>query len=95
MTGKHVAAISVGTGAVAGGPEIDITLDAEGSAALAAVTGQLAVQEPPQSQLAIYVHGEVQSSPFVSQSIQGGSVVITGGFTTAQAQAIVDGLVQH
>jgi len=95
VTGNQVASISVAKSAVVGSPEIDITLDAKGSAALAAITGQLAGNDPTRSQLAVYVHGQVQSSPSVSQSIQGGSVVITGDFTTAQAQAIVDGLVQH
>lgn len=95
VTGSQVQTIAVGTGLVSGTAEIDITLDAAGAAALAAVTGEVSQLPEPRTELAIYVHGRVQSAPYVSSAIEGGSMIIRGDFTTAQAQAIVDSLMTH
>ena len=37
----------------------------------------------------------MQSAPTVTEAIVGGAVVISGDFTTSQAQTIVDGLLRH
>jgi preprotein translocase subunit SecD len=95
VTGGQVATIAVGDSSGGGGADIDVTLDDAGSAALASITGELSVKSPPQSQLAIYVLGQVQSAPTVSEEIVGGAVVINGDFTTAQAQEIVERLLNH
>jgi len=95
VTGGQVATLAVGDSSAGGGAEIDVTLDAAGSTALTSITEELSVKSPPQSQLAIYVLGQVQSAPTVSEAILGGAVVISGDFTTSQAQEIVDGLLQH
>jgi preprotein translocase subunit SecD len=90
--GDQVSSVSVQDSAAGGTVEIHVDLDDTGTAALANVTKELATKPAPQSQLAIYVHGRVQSAPVVMAPLTSGTVVIAGDFTKAQAQQIVDGL---
>jgi len=69
-----------------------VALDDAGTAALANVTKELAAKPAPQSQLAIYVHGRVQSAPVVMTPLTAGDLIIAADFTKAQAQQLVDGL---
>jgi preprotein translocase subunit SecD len=92
VSGEQVASVTVQDSATGGTAEIQVALNDAGTAALSTMTTDLAGKASPQSQLAVYVHGRVQSAPTVMAPITTGSVTITGDFTKAQAQQIVDGL---
>lgn len=92
VTGSQVSSLSVQDAAAGGTAEIQVALDDAGTAALANVTKELAAKPAPQSQLAIYVHGRVQSAPVVMAPLTSGDLTIAGDFTKAQAQQLVDGL---
>jgi preprotein translocase subunit SecD len=92
VTGNQVSAVSVQDSAGSGTSQIQVTFDHAGTAALATLTTQLAAKSEPQSQMAIYVHGRVQSAPLVMAPITAGVVAIAGNFTKAKAQQLVDGL---
>jgi len=93
IVGAQVSSLSVQDSASGGTAEIQVALDDSGTAALANLTKELASRPAPQSQLAIYIHGRAQSAPTVMEPITSGSITITGNFTKAQAQQLVDGLV--
>jgi preprotein translocase subunit SecD len=91
--GAQVSSLSVQDSSVGGAAEIQVILDGSGKAALANLTKELVSKPAPQSQVAIYIHGRVQSAPAVMEPITSGALTITGDFTRAQAQQLVDGLV--
>jgi preprotein translocase subunit SecD len=90
VSGDHVASVS-DPKASSGGPpwQIEVALDSTGKAALAALTQDLATKTPPQSQMAIYVHGRVRSAPLVMQPITAGIVAIACACTQMQADQLV------
>lgn len=72
-------------------PEVTMSFNKEGSTKFAAVTKKMA--ETAQitgeiQRLAIVLDGEVESSPSVKEEISGGSAVISGSFTYAEAQSL-------
>ncbi|MEU9074805.1 protein translocase subunit SecD [Kitasatospora sp. NPDC048538] len=80
---KAQATIDTQTGA---GWQVQLQFNGTGTDAFAKVTGQLATQTPPTNQFAIVLDNEVVSHPQVNGPIPGGSAVITGRFTQAEAQ---------
>lgn len=65
---------------------ISLTLDADGSSALADVTGELSA-DGASGQVAVLMDGTVIASPSVSSKIEGGKINVSGGFTESQAYA--------
>lgn len=65
---------------------ISLTLDADGSTALADVTGELSA-DGASGQVAVLMDGTVIASPSVSSKIEGGKINVSGGFTESQAYA--------
>jgi preprotein translocase subunit SecD len=92
VSGEQIATATVEDSAVAGTAEIRVSLNEAGTAALSTMTAELAGKAAPQSQLAIYSQGQVQSAPAVMEPIITGSVVIAGDFSREQAQRILDGI---
>ncbi len=92
VIGDQIASVSVQDSASGGTSEIQVTLNDAGTSALSKMTTDLASKSDPQSQMAIYIHGRVQSAPSVMAPITTGAVTVAGDFTHAQAQQIVDGL---
>ncbi|MEU8927176.1 protein translocase subunit SecD [Kitasatospora sp. NPDC048545] len=68
------------------GWQVQLQFNGTGTDAFAKVTGQLATQTPPNNQFAIVLDNQVVSHPQVNGPIPGGSAVITGRFTQAEAQ---------
>ncbi|MFJ3219408.1 protein translocase subunit SecD [Kitasatospora sp. NPDC086801] len=68
------------------GWQVQLQFNGNGTDAFAKVTGQLATQTPPNNQFAIVLDNQVVSHPQVNGPIPGGSAVITGRFTQAEAQ---------
>ncbi|MEV7776188.1 protein translocase subunit SecD [Kitasatospora sp. NPDC086791] len=80
---KAQATIDTQTGA---GWQVQLQFNDKGNTAFADVTGKLSAQAPPNNQFAIVLDNQVVSHPQVNGPIQGGSAVITGRFTQAEAQ---------
>lgn len=74
----------------AGGWEVNLTFSSTGAQQFATVTGELAKNPSPQNQFGIVLDGLVESSPYVSQAIQGGNAVISGSFTAEEAKALAN-----
>ncbi|XCM84202.1 protein translocase subunit SecD [Kitasatospora sp. HUAS MG31] len=74
----------------AGGWQVQLSFTDSGSQAFADTTGALAAQAPPANQFAIVLDGKVVSHPYVQQSITGGSAVISGSFTQADAKSLAN-----
>ena len=90
LTAADVRAVSVAPEATDGsGPAVLVSLDANGAATFATWTGELAKQPSPQNQLAIVVGGQVQSAPYVQESIVGGNLEISGLASRQAADALV------
>ncbi|MBO1415208.1 protein translocase subunit SecD, partial [Streptomyces sp. FH025] len=80
---KAQAGLDTQTGA---GWQVQLQFNNAGTDAFAKVTGQLATQTPPTNQFAIVLDNQVVSHPQVNGPIPGGSAVITGRFSQAEAQ---------
>ncbi|MEU4114609.1 protein translocase subunit SecD [Kitasatospora sp. NPDC028055] len=68
------------------GWQVQLQFNGTGTDAFTKVTGQLASQTPPNNQFAIVLDNQVVSHPQVNGPIPGGSAVITGQFSQAEAQ---------
>ena len=68
-------------------PIVRIDFDAEGAKLFATITGNNIGR-----QLAIFLDGQLQSSPVIRDRIEGGSAIISGGFTPDEAKALVRNL---
>ncbi|MCH0562413.1 MULTISPECIES: hypothetical protein [unclassified Streptomyces] len=88
LTGSDVESARAAYNTNGGGWIIELAFTGAGSARLAAATGQLAKNPPPQNEFAIVVDGEVVSAPAVGQALTGGNAQIAGGFTKQEAQAL-------
>ena len=90
VRGTEIASASAGLSQTGGGWEVNLTFTSTGAQQFATVTGQLAQNQSPQNQFGIVLDGLVESSPYVSQAILGGSAVITGSFTADEAKALAN-----
>ena len=68
---------------------VQVSLDANGAATFATWTRELAAQPSPQNQITIVVGGQVQSAPYVQESIVGGNLEISGLASRQVAEALV------
>jgi preprotein translocase subunit SecD len=90
VRGTEIASASAGLSQSGGGWEVNLTFTSTGAQQFATVTGQLAQNPSPQNQFGIVLDGLVESSPYVSSAILGGSAVITGSFTADEAKALAN-----
>ncbi|MFJ5926703.1 protein translocase subunit SecD [Kitasatospora sp. NPDC092948] len=67
---------------------VDLSFNDAGSKAFASTTGKLATQPAPANQFAIVLDGQVVSHPYVNEAITGGSAIISGTFTQADAKSL-------
>ncbi|MGA1449284.1 MAG: preprotein translocase subunit SecD, partial [Candidatus Nanopelagicales bacterium] len=70
----------------AGGWIVTLSFDSEGGRKLAEASTRLSALPSPQNQFGIVLDGLVQSSPFFSEPILGGSAQIEGNFTVESAR---------
>jgi len=90
VRGTEISSASAGLSQSGGGWEVNLTFTSTGAQQFATVTGQLAQNPSPQNQFGIVLDGLVESSPYVSSAILGGSAVITGSFTADEAKALAN-----
>jgi preprotein translocase subunit SecD len=69
----------------AGGWQVTLSFDADGSRKLAEVSTSLSKKQSPQNQFAIVLDGLVQSSPYFQGPILGGQAQINGNFSNQEA----------
>jgi hypothetical protein len=69
---------------------VAITLDAGDATRLAALTTEVAREQEPRNRLAIVIDGRIVSAPAVAEPITGGTIMLSGGFTRAEARRYVD-----
>jgi uncharacterized membrane protein len=60
------------------------------STRLAALTTEVAREQEPRNRLAIVIDGRIVSAPAVAEPITGGTIMLSGGFTRAEARRYVD-----
>ncbi len=93
LTGRYLknAELQFGSGqvggAVAGQPIVVLHFNEEGAALFEQITS-----ENVGRQLAIFLDGEVISSPVIQETIAGGTATITGQFTPNEGKALVENL---
>mgnify|MGYP003473169169 CR=1 FL=1 len=73
-----------GSGQIAGEPIVSLTLNAEGKDLFAKITTENKGQI-----LAIFLDGQVISSPVINDAITDGKAIISGGFTGEEAKSLV------
>jgi hypothetical protein len=66
------------------------TLRPEDAGRLGTLTGEVAREQQPRNALAVVVDGKVASAPQVMEPITGGTIMLSGSFTRAEAQRYVD-----
>ena len=69
---------------------VSLTFDAEGSRALAEISGEIWNKQPPQNQFAIVLDAIVYSAPEFIEPIGGGQAQITGDFTVEEANDLAN-----
>jgi preprotein translocase subunit SecD len=69
---------------------VSLTFDAEGSRALAEISGDIWDNPPPQNQFAIVLDAIVYSAPEFIEPIGGGQAQITGDFTVEEANDLAN-----
>jgi len=74
-------------GQMANEPVVSIRFNAEGAALFEEITGNNVGE-----QLAIFLDGEVMSSPRINETIRGGTAMISGGFNPAEARELAQNL---
>ena len=90
VRGTEIKSAAAGLSSTGGGWEVNLTFTSTGAEQFATVTGQLAQNPSPQNEFGIVLDGLVESSPYVSQAILGGSAVISGSFTADEAKALAN-----
>lgn len=93
LTGRYLRSAQLqfvgqsGGAGLANEPIVAITFDEEGAALFAEITGNNVGQ-----QLAIFLDGELLSSPRINERISGGQAIISGGFTPNEARDLAQNL---
>jgi preprotein translocase subunit SecD len=80
LTGSDIQSTSVGFSQNNGNPEVELVFTSVGTKKFADITQRLVGKR-----LAIVLDNQIIEAPNVSQAIEGGNAVITGGFTTDTA----------
>ena len=83
LTGDVITDATIGTNPQTGEIEVNVSFDAQGSAAWAEITGARIGQ-----QIAIVLDDNVESAPVVRDRITGGQTSITGNFTPEEARRL-------
>ena len=74
-------------GGIPAEPVVSLRFNSEGGQLFADITGQNVGE-----QLAIFLDGELLSSPRINERISGGQAIISGGFTTTEARDLAQNL---
>jgi preprotein translocase subunit SecD len=90
LSGAEFTDLAVESSSQGSGAVVSASLDPAGAQAFADLTGALAGKPAPENQFAVYVHGQVQSAPFVQAQITGSQLEIAGFGSTADAQRFLD-----
>lgn len=86
ITGENIDNVNIGKESeTSPNYSVNLRLDAQGTAAFAAATKELA---PTRGQIVIILDGVVQSAPSVNSEITNGDVAITGGYTLESAKSM-------
>ena len=85
VTGENIERVTVDRPEGSTDYAVDISLDAEGTAAFAQASRDLVADH---GQIVIILDNEVQSAPAVQSEIPNGRVEITGGYNLTEAQAL-------
>ncbi|WP_165056634.1 MULTISPECIES: protein translocase subunit SecD [unclassified Adlercreutzia] len=84
VTGENITNVTIDRASETGTDyAVNVTLDAEGAAAFAEATAELA---PTKGEIVIILDNEVQSAPRVQSEIPNGQVQITGNYTQEEAK---------
>ncbi len=84
LTGQYITGAQLSFDPTTNAPQVSITFNSDGADIFARMTAAN-VGKP----LAIFLDGQLIEAPTVQQQITGGQAVISGGFTIAQAQTLV------
>jgi len=92
LTGRYLQSAQLqfagqGSGGLSNEPVVAITWNSEGAELFEKITG-----ENVGKLLAIFLDGEVISSPMINERITGGEAVISGGFTPDEARSLAQNL---
>ena len=92
LTGRYLASAALefsggNGGKLANEPIVSIVFNAEGAKLFEKITGENTGQT-----LAIFLDGEMISSPRINEAISGGKAVISGGFTPDEARSLAQNL---
>jgi protein-export SecD/SecF family membrane protein len=87
LTGQYITGAQLTFNPTTNAPEVTVSFNKDGSQIFSEMTGAN-VGKP----LAIFLDGQLIEAPVVQQQITGGQAVISGGFTVAKAQSLVQGL---
>ena len=86
FTGQNITNVNVGlSNGIGPDYSVNLTLDADATAAFAKVTTDL---YPTRGRIAILLDGAIQSAPAVQSAIRDGSVAITGGYSIDDANSL-------
>ena len=94
MDGSNIETVRVVTPSGSDNQVIEVVFDPRGTQALAETSSRLATKKSPANEVAIVLDSVVMSSPWFSEPILGGSVLINGSFTNAEAREFAD-LLDH
>ena len=87
LTGKSIKSAYMSRNPVNNQPEVEFTLDSDGTDIFAKVT-----RDNVGRQLAIVLDGELQSAPNIHEPIEGGRGQISGNYTEQEAQNLANAL---
>ena len=92
LTGRYLASSKLeftqgNTGGLAGEPVVSIVFNEEGAALFEKIT-----RENTGESLAIFLDGEMISSPRINEAITGGKAIISGGFDANEAKLLAQNL---
>jgi preprotein translocase subunit SecD len=85
LTGQYITGATLTFNQTTNAPEVSITFNTDGAQIFSEMTAA-DVGKP----LAIFLDGQLIEAPVVQQQITGGQAVISGGFTVATAQTLVE-----
>jgi protein-export membrane protein SecD len=85
LTGQYITGAQLTFDSTTNAPQVSITFNSQGATLFEQITAAN-VGKP----LAIFLDGQLIEAPTVEQAISGGQAVISGGFTVATAQQLVE-----
>jgi preprotein translocase subunit SecD len=85
LTGQYITGAQLTFDPTTNAPQVSISFNSQGAQIFQEMT-----TADVGKQIAIFLDGQLIEAPTVSQAISGGQAVITGGFTVAEAQQLVE-----